>query len=127
VSDGKASPVVASTSVNTTVAQVTIDASKKYQTMEGFGGFGAQDVYWSNGPFTIARFVDDLINDLGLAILRDNIPTDFEDVNDDSDPNSTVLSNFHYGSFNDHIQYLKDMKAAGLKKLIISCWSAPAG
>jgi len=126
VSDGKANAVIASTSVNTTVAQVTIDASKKYQTMEGFGGFGAQDVYWSSGPFTSARFVNDLINDLGFTILRDNIPTNFEDVNDDSDPNSTNLSNFHYGSFTDHIQYLKDMKAAGLNKLIISCWSAPA-
>jgi O-glycosyl hydrolase len=126
VSDGKAAPVMALITVNTTVSAIAIDASKKYQTMEGFGGFGAQDVYWSNGPFTSARFVDDLINDLGLTILRDNIPTDFENVNDDNDPNTTNLSNFHYNSFNDHIQYLKDMKAAGLKKLIISCWSGPA-
>ena len=105
------------------VINVVADASVKYQTMDGFGGFGAKDVYWSGGPFTSASFVNDLINDLGLTILRDNIPTNFEDVNDDSDPHTTNLSNFHYGSFTDHIQYLKDMKAAGLQKLIISCWS----
>lgn len=108
------------------VVEINIDASQKFQTMQGFGGFGAQDVYWSNGPFTSSTFVNNLINDLGLTILRDNIPTNFEDVNDDNDAHSTTLSNFHYGSFTDHIQYLKDMKAAGLQKLIISCWSAPA-
>jgi O-glycosyl hydrolase len=126
VSDGKASPVTASIAINTTVSTISIDASKKFQTIEGFGGFGAQDVYWSNGPFTSAAFVDNLINDLGLTILRDNIPTDFEDVNDDNDPNSTNLSNFHYNSLNNHFQYLKDMKTAGLNKLIVSCWSGPA-
>jgi len=126
VNDGKAPAVTASATINTMIADIAIDASKKYQVMEGFGGFGAQDVYWSSGPFTSARFVSDLMNDLGLTILRDNIPTNFEDVNDDADPNTTNLANFHYGSFTDHIQYLKDMKAAGLKKLIISCWSGPA-
>ncbi|MEO7119452.1 MAG: PKD domain-containing protein [Ginsengibacter sp.] len=126
VSDDKASPAEASTSINTSTTNITIDASVKYQTMQGFGGFGAKDVYWSGGIFTSASFVNDLINDLGLTILRDNIPTNFEDVNDDSDPHKTNLSNFHYGSFTDHIQYLKDMKAAGLQKLIISCWSPPA-
>jgi O-glycosyl hydrolase len=126
VSDGKASPVEVSTSINTYVTNITIDASATYQTIEGFGGFGAQDVYWSAGPFTSDRFVNDLINDLGLTILRDNIPTNFEDVNDDDDPATTNISNFHYGSFTDHIQYLKDMKAAGLQKLIISCWSPAA-
>ena len=108
------------------IAEINIDASKKYQIMQGFGGFGAQDVYWSNGPFTSARFVNDLISDLGLTILRDNIPTDFEDVNDDNDAHTTTLSNFHYNSLTNHLQYLKDMKAAGLNKLIVSCWSAPA-
>ena len=123
VSDGKAPPAAASTTINTKVINVVADASVKYQTMDGFGGFGAKDVYWSSGPFTSASFVNDLIKDLGLTILRDNIPTNFEDVNDDGDPHTTNLSNFHYGSFTDHIQYLKDMKAAGLQKLIISCWS----
>lgn len=126
VSDGKASPVEVSTNINTTVTNIKVDASVTHQTMEGFGGFGAQDVYWSSSPFTSTRFVNDLINDLGLTILRDNIPTNFEDVNDDNDPYTTNLANFHYGSFTDHIQYLKDMKDAGLQKLIISCWSPTA-
>jgi O-glycosyl hydrolase len=105
---------------------ITIDMATHYQTMEGFGGFGAKDVYWSNGPFTSPEFVNALINDLGLTILRDNLPPDFEDVNDDNDPLSTDISKFHYNSLSNHFQYLKDMKAAGLQKLIVSIWSAPA-
>ncbi|MEP7143691.1 MAG: PKD domain-containing protein [Ferruginibacter sp.] len=125
VTDGKSPPVIISLAVNTTITPVTIDASQKFQTMEGFGGFGAKDVYWSTGPFTSADFVNSLINDLGITILRDNIPTDFESVNDDNDPLTTDLTKFSLNSLNDRLQYLKDMKAAGLKKLIVSIWSAP--
>jgi len=131
VSDGKSSPVNLSTSINTTVTLITINASQKFQTMEGFGGFGAKDVYWSSGPFTSTAFVDALINDLGLTILRDNIPTNFEITNDNDDPNVTDLTKFninnntagHDGKLADHLQFLKDMKAAGLQKLIVSIWS----
>jgi len=131
VTDGKSSAINLSTDINTTITTVTINASQKFQTMEGFGGFGAKDVYWSNGPFTGAQFVDDLINDLGLTILRDNIPTNFEITNDNSDPNITDLSKFninnnttgHDGKLADHLQFLKDMKTAGLQKLIVSIWS----
>lgn len=127
VSDGKSAAVYVTTNLNTTVTQVTIDASHKFQTMEGFGGFGAKDVYWSSGPFTSADFVNTLINDLGLTILRDNVPTDFEAVNDNNDPFVTDLNKFDLNtSIKDHLQYLKDLKAAGLKKLIVSIWSAPA-
>ncbi len=127
VSDGKASPVTVTTTVNTTVTTVTVDASVKYQAMDGFGGFGAKDVYWGGGPFTSADFVNTLINDLGLTILRDAVPTDFEAVNDNSDPNVTDFSKFDLTtSIKDHFQYLKDMKAAGLDKLVVSIWSAPA-
>lgn len=132
VTDGKSSVVNLSTSINTTITDVTINASQKFQTMEGFGGFGAKDVYWSNGPFTSTEFVDDLINDLGLTILRENIPTNFEVVNDNSDPYLTDLTRFninsnttgHDGKLADHLQFLKDLKAAGLQKLIVSIWSA---
>ena len=127
VSDGKSPPVNLTAAINTTMSVITIDNAQKFQTMEGFGGFGAKDVYWSSGPFTSSDFVNTLINDLGVTILRDNIPTDFEAVNDNNDPFVTDLSKFDLNtSIKDHFQYLKDMKAAGLTKLIVSIWSAPA-
>ncbi|MEP7317751.1 MAG: PKD domain-containing protein [Panacibacter sp.] len=124
VSDGKAVAVNVTTNINTTITAITVDITQQYQQMTGFGGFGARDVYWSSGPFTGTDFVNSLINDLGITILRDNIPTDFESVNDDADANTTNLANFQFNSLNDRIQYLKDMKAAGLQKLIVSIWSA---
>ena len=127
VSDGKSPNVNLAVAINSSVIAITIDNAQKFQTMEGFGGFGAKDVYWSSGPFTSPDFVNTLINDLGLTILRDNVPTDFEAVNDNNDPFVTDLSKYDLNaSIKDHLQYLKDMKAAGLKKLIISIWSAPA-
>ena len=131
VSDGHTEPVTVSVAVSTDTYTITADSSKHYQTIEGFGGFGAQMQYWGGGPFTSARFVDDLINDLGLTILRDNIPTNFEIQNDNADPFITELDKFnihnntpgHDGKLADHLQFLKDMKAAGLQKLIVSVWS----
>ncbi len=134
VSDKVNSPVEVSINVNTKASQITIDLNTKYQTMDGFGGFGAKDVYWSSGPFTSAEFVNDLINDLGLTILREDIPTNFEIVNDNNDPEITDLTKYNIntntpgndGKLADHLQYLRDMKAAGLNKMIVSVWSGAA-
>jgi O-glycosyl hydrolase len=131
VTDGKSAPVEATATINTKTFVITADISKKFQVMEGFGGFGAQMEYWGGGPFTSSQFVNTLINDLGLTILRDNISTNFEQVNDNSDPMVTDLAAYnlhnttqgHDGKADDHFQYLKDMKAAGLQKLIVSIWS----
>jgi O-glycosyl hydrolase len=131
VSDGKSKPTSASLTINTRTTTVTLDAGKTYQTMEGFGGFGAQREYWSDGPFTSNEFVSTLINDLGLTILRDNIPSNFEITNDNADPMVTDLSKYnisnrhagHDGALIDHIEYLKKMKESGLHKFIVSIWT----
>lgn len=130
VSDGK-SETETSVVIDTKTYSLHADNSKKYQAIEGFGGFGAKMEYWGAGPFTGADFVNTLINDLGLTILRDNIPSNFEITNDNADPADTDLSAFnitaatagHDGKLADHLQYLKDMKTAGLQKLIVSIWS----
>lgn len=131
VSDGKSKATENTLSINTRTTTVTIDASKKFQTMEGFGGFGSQKEYWAAGPFTSDEFVNSLINDLGLTILRDNVPTSFEIVNDNNDPFATDLTKYnlstkvegHDETLNDHLDHLKKMKAAGLQKFIACIWS----
>jgi O-glycosyl hydrolase len=130
VSDGKAE-TEASVVIDTKTYTINTNSNKQYQVMEGFGGFGAQMEYWGAGPFTSPAFVNTLINDLGLTILRDNIPTNFEIVNDNADAAVTDLNGYnitastagHDGKLADHLQYLKDMKNAGLQKLIVSVWS----
>jgi len=83
VTDGKTAPVEASISVSTKIVTVTINRNQQYQTIEGFGGFGAQDVPWSSGPFTSAGYITRLL-DLGVSIIRDEVPTNFEYTNDNA-------------------------------------------
>jgi glucuronoarabinoxylan endo-1,4-beta-xylanase len=134
VTDKITTPVNISLKVGTKVATIEVDTSATYQTMEGFGGFGAKDVYWSGGPFTSPDFVNTLLDDLGLTILRDHIPENFEPTNENGDPFNTDLSKFNInnstsgvdGKLSDHIEYLQAMHHSGLQKLIVSVWSPPA-
>lgn len=111
--------------------EITFDATKTHQTIAGFGGFGAQNVYWSNGPFTSDRFVNDIITDLGCTIIRDEVPTSFEIENDNADPNVTDLSKYnlntrhggHHVPFGDRVPHLKALRAAGVQLFIASVWS----
>lgn len=119
--------------VDFTVYKLVADSSKKFQVMEGFGGFGSQREGWSGGPFTSDTFVTTLIDDLGVSILRMNVPTNFEQENDNDDPFVTDLSRFNINSNTpghdeklvDHIPYLNAMREKGLKILIASIWSPP--
>ena len=127
VSDGQSVPVEAAVNINTIVSVVSVNFSQPFQTIEGFGGFGAQDTYWSGGPFTSSGFVNSLINDLGLTILRDDIPANFELTNDNADPHVTDLSKYNInngspgvdGKLADHLEYLKNMYAAGDRKSVV--------
>jgi len=75
---------------------VIVNHAQQYQTIEGFGGFGAKEVWWSSGPFYNTAWLDLVIDDLGLTILRDRIPATFELSNDNSDPASLDLSKFNF-------------------------------
>ena len=114
-----------------TPVELTLDMTKTYQTVAGFGGFGAQDVYWGSGPFTSPRFVDDVVADLGCTIIRDELPTSFEIENDNADPNQTDLSRYnldqpmggHHAPFGARIPHLKALRQAGVETFITSVWS----
>ncbi len=112
---------------------ITLDATTRFQTMQGFGGFGAEKVWWDNEPFYSADFVKTLIEDLGITILRDEIPLSFEPGNDNTDPKVINWAGFNTSRDTDgadshlgqHFPYLKAMKDAGLQKLIATVWSPP--
>ncbi len=132
VTDGKSAPVTASVNINTTITAVTINSSQQYQTITGFGGFGAQDVPWSNGPYTSADYISRL-TDLGVSIIRDEVPTSFEYTNDNADPFVTDLSKYNlntvisgeHNPLGTRLQFFKDAKAAGISTFIATVWSPP--
>lgn len=133
VSDKKTAAVSVSVDIDTKIIPIICDTSKKYQSMMGFGGFGAKDVYWSSGPFTSSEFINTVVNDLGISIIRDELPTSFEINNDNGDPFVTDLPKFnlntrisgHHAPLGERLQYWRDLKAAGIKTFIASVWSPP--
>lgn len=133
VADDKSSPVEVRDTIDIQLHQVTVDNTKTFQVMKGFGGFGSLREGWSGGPFTSESFVETMMDDLGISILRMNVPTNLEQENDNDDPFVTDLSKFninnntpgHDEKLADHIPYLIAMKEKGLKTLIASIWSPP--
>ena len=106
---------------------IAIDPATTFQTIDGFGGYGGFS-NWKNDP----AFVDLLVHDMGLTMLRTNIPPSLEAVNDDDDPHHFNWDAFHFydngggGEFlGDRIDYLKSLKAAGDVKIISTVWSPP--
>ena len=49
---------------------VSVNVSAAYQTIDGFGAHGVMDVWWGSGPFYDQAFLDRVIDDLGLTIVR---------------------------------------------------------
>ncbi|SFV27032.1 PKD domain-containing protein [Thermoflavifilum thermophilum] len=122
VSDGQATSSVYAVQISTQVSQINIDLSQHFQTIEGLGGFGMQNQTWTDGPFADQRYINDLLNDLGLSMIRVDLPYNFE---------------LHPGYFNIDTQaagrqplktyfpFLQAMQQAGVK-IIASVWSPPA-
>ncbi|HEX8546297.1 MAG TPA: T9SS type A sorting domain-containing protein [Cytophagaceae bacterium] len=84
--------------------EIVIDKKIKYQTIEGFGGFGAREVPWNDGgPLYTDQYIDKVINDLGLTISRTQVPTTFEMQNDNNDPFVTDLSKYNVDKSPDEV------------------------
>lgn len=132
VSNGSSETILKDT-LQIKVFNLTANTNQTFQTMKGFGGFGSQREGWSGGPFTSEAFVNTMMDDLGISILRMNVPTNLEMENDNDDHFVTDLSKYninnntpgHDEKLADHIPYLIAMKEKGLKTLIASIWSPP--
>ncbi len=101
-------------------ATVRVDQTRKYQTIEGFGFFGARDAWWgSPAELTDPEWVRLVIDDLGLTMWRNEYypPADAQHSQDaDLNKQRPVL------------EALRDRaKSSGVAlKVILTVWSAPA-
>lgn len=116
--EGKESAVQPSDS-DLTKSSVTIDKSVKYQTIDGFGFFGAEDVWWATQNLWSEAWGDKIINDLGITIWRNEwFPPAIPGESQDADWNKQKPV----------VQGLKtkaDQYGVNLK-FIVSIWSPPA-
>jgi O-glycosyl hydrolase len=100
-----------------TAADVTIDLTKKYQEIDGFGAFMGSG---GNDPDTIIT----LANDIGMSMARFGvIGGGFEEKNDNSDPNVINLAGYNPSALSiSNMQRI----APFVDKFIVTFWS-PAG
>ena len=62
---------------------ITLNSDRLYQRIDGFGAFGSAIVPWDRRRHHYSsRFIDDVLNDLGLTITRTQVPTSLEIEND---------------------------------------------
>jgi O-glycosyl hydrolase len=134
-----ATPAAQASSKPVTIA---VDKRVQYQQIEGFGAFGGKDVFWAEAPVYDDAFVRLMIKDLGLTILRDEVPDTLEMTNDNDDPFKTDLSKYNLTQMSPdrakgghmplgpHLDYIRAMqKEAAAQgepfKFIASIWSPP--
>lgn len=108
--------------------QIKIDLSKEYQTIDGFGGFGAKKVWWDSAPFYDSEYITTAMENMGCSIFRTQLYFDFEPVNDNNDPNVLDESKLKFGPTSDNgkqFDFLKAITAKGAKT-IVSVWTPPS-
>lgn len=121
-------------------ATVTVDPQQQFQTIDGFGGFGPMAPWYEKRTtWYNDQFIDELINNLGTSMIRDQIPANFEQTNENGDANNMDLSKYNltvrYDKTNapiaQHVPFWKAAKAEADRKgrelrFITSVWSPPA-
>lgn len=102
-------------------ATVTVDLARKQQTIEGFGFFGAHDVWWSSSEQMVdPAWVEMIVHDLGLSMWRNEYyPPGDENGGQDAD----------WDKQRPVVQALRDRAAlSGVPlKVVLTVWSPPAG
>ncbi|HJZ41662.1 MAG TPA: hypothetical protein VJ203_14945, partial [Bacteroidales bacterium] len=106
---------------------VTITTDSTYQTIEGFGGFGAKKVWWDNAPYYDQEYLNQVIDTLGCTFIRTQIYWDAEPVNDNSDPAVIDWSKFKFDATTDNGKQFAFIRDLGLKevKLLATVWTPP--
>jgi O-glycosyl hydrolase len=101
-------------------AQVTIDRTQRSQTIDGFGFFGAHDVWWGQAQNLVnTAWFDAVVDDLGITIWRNELPPPADAVSaQDAD----------WDKMRPVVQAISDKaKASGVPlKIILSVWSPPS-
>lgn len=93
-------------------SKVLVNLQRKFQPIEGFGAFQIPHYLLKEG-----------IEDLGLNIIRTQIDSKFEAINDNCDPNVINKDGFDISALT-YLETLKKLKGKNIK-VIASVWSPP--
>lgn len=110
-------------------ATVTLDSTKQYQTIEGMGTAVASHMLSLHNN---SRLIKQLVNDLGVSMVRIYPPPTFEPVNDNPLPDYISWEGFDFYGQNDEgpvvhyqMEVIKKFKAMGMDRVILSVFSPP--
>ena len=112
---------------NSHAQQVQINLNRQYQTITGFGGFGAKKAWWDPAPHHDAEYLTQAIDVMGSNMIRTQLYWDFEPANDNNDPYVLDETKLKFGPTSDNgkqFDFLKDVHAKGCK-IIVSVWTPP--
>jgi glucuronoarabinoxylan endo-1,4-beta-xylanase len=100
-------------------AVIAIDVGTRFQTIDGFGIFGAQDVWWSDSTRLYSHaWAEMVVNDLGITIWRNEYYADEgKQARTWTDKQLPVVRGLKAVSDANHVPL----------KFVLSVWSPPAG
>jgi O-glycosyl hydrolase len=101
-------------------AQVTIDRTQRSQTIDGFGFFGAHDVWWGQPADLVnTGWFDAVVDDLGITIWRNELPPPADAI---------AQQDADWTKMRPVVQAMANKaKASGVPlKIILTVWSPPS-
>ena len=105
---------------NAQAAQVTIDRTQRSQTIDGFGFFGAHDVWWGQPQDLVnSAWFDAVVDDLGITIWRNELPPPADAI---------AQQDADWNKMRPVVQAISaKAKSSGVPlKIILTVWSPPA-
>jgi glucuronoarabinoxylan endo-1,4-beta-xylanase len=98
-----------------------MDPDSTYQTMEGFGAFNTLS-FWKDESYE--NKLDMITQDLGLSIMRFELPPTFHAVRD----SAYNLRGWVFGgpTLEDNFRDVRELHKRGVNKFIATIWSPPA-
>jgi len=103
--------------------QVDVDAAEIHQTMEGFGTMWT---YWAWLPqYDDPAFFDMVVDDLGVSLVRVEIPASLEPFNDDADPDHFNWDGFDLREMDRLLRFCQEFDKRGVKRFLGDTFSPP--
>lgn len=103
--------------------EVRVDATETHQTMEGFGTMWT---YWAWLPqYDDPAFFDMIVDDLGVSLVRVEIPASLEPSNDDADPDHFNWDGFRTWETDRLLRFCQEFDKRGVKRFLGDTFSPP--
>jgi ankyrin repeat protein/O-glycosyl hydrolase len=103
--------------------EVAVDAAETHQTMEGFGTMWT---YWAWLPeYDDPAFFDAIVDDLGVSLVRVEIPASLEPVNDDADPDHFNWDAFNLRDMDRLLRFCQEFDKRGVRRFLGDTFSPP--